>query len=67
MNFTGVAALLDGDAAVEQVMVAPGTLVLFRWRNAIRRVTPTVDARTRILVVLPIMPNPASPFLRPPA
>ena len=33
-------------------MVAPGTLVPFRGRNAIHRVTPTVDARTRILVVL---------------
>ena len=51
MNFPGVAAVLDGEAAVEQLMVAPGTLVLFRGRNAIHRVTPTVGARTRILVV----------------
>ena len=52
MNFPGVAALLDGDAAVEQLMVAPRTLVLFRRRNSIHRVTPTIYARTRILVVI---------------
>ena len=62
MNFTGVATFLDGDAAVEQVMVAPGTLVLFRGRNAIHRVTPTVDARTRILVVLAYNASRHRPF-----
>ena len=62
LNFTGVAAFLDGDAAVKRVMVAPGTLVLFRGRDAIRRVTPTVDARTRILVLLAYNASRHRPF-----
>ena len=62
MNFTSVATFLDSDATVEQVMVAPGTLVLFRGRNAIHHVTPTVDARTRILVVLAYNASRHRPF-----
>jgi predicted 2-oxoglutarate/Fe(II)-dependent dioxygenase YbiX len=52
MNFTGVAAVLDGKATVEKLAVTPGTLVLFRGRNSMHRVTPTVGKKTRILVVL---------------
>jgi hypothetical protein len=52
MNFTGVAAVLDGEATVEKLAVTPGTLVLFRGRNSMHRVTPTVGEKTRILVVL---------------
>ena len=51
MNFTGVAAVLDGEATVEKLAVTPGTLVLFRGRNSMHRVTPTVGQKTRILVV----------------
>ena len=52
MNFDGVRAVLDGEMPVRKLKIDPGTLVLFRGRNAIHRVTPTEGGRTRILVVL---------------
>jgi hypothetical protein len=52
MNFAGVAAVLDGEAVIERPMVTQGTLMLFRGRNAMHRVTPTIGRTTRILVVL---------------
>lgn len=52
MNFDGVRSILDGDTPPEILSIAPGTLVLFRGRNAMHRVTPTIGSRTRYLVVL---------------
>ncbi|NDA08055.1 MAG: 2OG-Fe(II) oxygenase [Alphaproteobacteria bacterium] len=52
MNFDGVRAVLDGETQVRKLKIDPGTLVLFRGRNSIHRVTPTEGDRTRILVVL---------------
>lgn len=52
MNFDGVADVLDGKSPVETLDISPGTLVLFRGRNAMHRVTPTIGDRTRYLVVL---------------
>lgn len=52
MNFDGVADLLDGRTTPDVLDIAPGTLVLFRGRNSIHRVTPTVGDTQRILVVL---------------
>ena len=52
INFAGVAAVLDGKAVIERPSVTPGTLMLFRGRNAMHRVTPTIGRTTRILVVL---------------
>lgn len=52
LNFTGVAAVLDQKRMPEILEVGPGTLVLFRGRNSMHRVTPTIGRRTRILVVL---------------
>jgi len=52
MNFDGVADVLDGAVAPSTLPVTPGTLVLFRGRNSMHRVTPTIGGRTRILVVL---------------
>ena len=52
MNFEGVADLLDGRTSPDVLDIAPGTLVLFRGRNSIHRVTPTVGDTKRILVVL---------------
>jgi hypothetical protein len=52
MNFGGVEAVLDGDQAVSELVIEPGTLVLFRGRNSLHRVTPTEGDVTRILVVL---------------
>ena len=52
MNYAGVAELLDGRVAPDALAVMPGTLVLFKGRNSIHRVTPTIGDRDRILVVL---------------
>ena len=52
-GFATVDAVLDGeaDADVATLDFAPGDLVLFRGRDALHRVTPTVGDVTRILVV----------------
>ena len=52
MNFEGVESLLDGVTKPQFLKVEPGTLVLFRGKNSIHRVTPTIGNQTRILVVL---------------
>jgi len=52
MNFAGVTAILDGKMQPSVLSMEPGTLVLFRGRNSIHRVTPTIGDQTRILVVL---------------
>ena len=52
MNFQGVADVLDGATPVKTLDMQPGTLVLFRGRNSLHRVTPTAGKRTRLLVVL---------------
>ena len=52
MNFDGVADVLDGVVTPATLPVTAGTLVLFRGRNSMHRVTPTIGGRTRILVVL---------------
>lgn len=52
MNFELSGHILDGDAPVDALVIKPGTLVLFRGRNSMHRVTPVVGARTRMLVVL---------------
>ena len=52
MNFEGVKSLLDGITKPEVLKVEPGTLVLFRGKNSIHRVTPTRGYKTRMLVVL---------------
>jgi hypothetical protein len=51
VNFDGVAAVLDGEAVIERPTVTQGTLMLFRGRNAMHRVTPTIGRVTRILVL----------------
>ena len=52
MNYDGVAGLLDGDVAPEVLDMEPGTLVLFRGRNSIHRVSPNESDKTRMLAVL---------------
>lgn len=51
-NFETVGRLLDGEIDPEQLSMEPGTLVLFRGRNSIHRVTPTEGDKTRMLAVL---------------
>ncbi|NNE81349.1 MAG: 2OG-Fe(II) oxygenase [Silicimonas sp.] len=52
MNFEGVEALLDGRTTPDVLEIEPGTLVLFRGRNSIHRVSPNQSDQTRILSVL---------------
>ena len=51
-NYDGVLNLLNGNSIHEQLSMENGTLVLFRGKDAIHRVTPTIGNRTRILSVL---------------
>ena len=52
MNYDGEAALLAGRTAPQVLGMDPGTLVLFRGRNSIHRVSPNDSDRTRMLAVL---------------
>ncbi len=52
MNHDGVTDLLDGRLNVQTLQMEPGTLVLFRGRNSVHRVTPNESDRTRMLAVL---------------
>ena len=52
MNFSGVKKLLRGEIDSESLSMEPGTLVLFRGKNSIHRVTPVEGDVTRILAVL---------------
>ena len=52
MNYDAVAALLDGDTKPDILTMDPGTLVLFRGRNSIHRVSPNESDKTRMLAVL---------------
>lgn len=46
-----VGRILDGEEPHHTLSFSPGDLVLFRGRDALHRVTPTVGAVTRLLVV----------------
>jgi hypothetical protein len=52
MNYAGVEDVLDGKCTPETLAMKPGTLVLFRGRDAIHRVTPVRGNVTRILLGL---------------
>jgi len=52
MNYEGVADVLAGKCESKVLHAGAGTLILFRGRNAIHRVTPTEGDITRMLVVL---------------
>lgn len=52
MNFSGVEKVLAGHVTPNMLTIEPGALVLFRGRNAIHRVTPTMGDTTRMMVVL---------------
>lgn len=52
MNFQGVAEVLAGHRESKTLMAGPGTLMMFRGRNAMHRVTPVIGDTTRMLVVL---------------
>ncbi|PID65296.1 MAG: arpA protein [Gammaproteobacteria bacterium] len=52
MAFEESRRIVDGEVAPQSLTIEEGTLVLFRGRNAIHRVTPTEGDTTRMLVVL---------------
>ena len=52
LNYAVCGAVLDGSVPAKTLVMDPGTLVLFRGRNAMHRVTPTVGDHTRMLAVL---------------
>lgn len=52
INFQGVEEVLDGKRKPQTLDIKPGTLVLFRGRDCLHRVTPTIGDKTRILSVL---------------
>jgi hypothetical protein len=52
MNYTGVSQVLSGEIEGQAVSVDAGDLMLFRGRDALHRVTPTLGDTTRMLVVL---------------
>lgn len=52
MNYQGVSDLLDGRIRPEVLSMNPGSLVLFRGRNSIHRVSPNEGDKTRMLAVL---------------
>jgi hypothetical protein len=52
LNFKGVRQVLNGAREPKNLRIDPGTLVLFRGRESIHRVTPVKGEQTRILAVL---------------
>ncbi len=52
MNYEGSVKVLDGEIPTRALSMDAGALVLFRGRNSMHRVTPSVGDRTRMLVVL---------------
>jgi hypothetical protein len=51
-NFAGVAAAMDGTASgLRRPSVEPGTLMLFRGKRSIHRVTPVAGPRRRVIAI----------------
>jgi len=51
-NYTDTNRILNSEMQTSKLSMEPGTLVLFRGRNSLHRVTPTIGDTTRLLVVL---------------
>ena len=52
MNYRLSQSILDGEIPPEKLSLCAGSLVLFRGRNSIHRVTPARGSQPRMLVVL---------------
>ena len=52
MNYEQSGKVLNGEVPTKTITMDAGTLVLFRGRNSMHRVTPVIGDRTRMLVVL---------------
>ena len=62
MKFDAVENVLDGKTPVQKININPGTLVLFRGRDSMHRVTPVSGSITRIMVVLAYNNKPNIPL-----
>ncbi|MCZ6620148.1 MAG: 2OG-Fe(II) oxygenase [Gammaproteobacteria bacterium] len=62
MNYELSGKILDGDVTTNNLAMEAGTLVLFRGRNSIHRVTPVEGNRTRMLAVLAYNTEPGIPL-----
>ncbi len=51
LNYEASEKVLDGEISPKELDMDPGTLVMFRGRNSMHRVTPSVGDRARMLVV----------------
>ncbi|MBT8142057.1 MAG: 2OG-Fe(II) oxygenase [Gammaproteobacteria bacterium] len=52
VNYAIATRVLDGEITAKKLSLKAGTLLLFRGRNAMHRVTPVIGETTRMLVVL---------------
>ena len=52
MNYAMAEKILNGEVATTRLSIEAGDLVLFRGRNSMHRVTPTIGEVTRMLTVL---------------
>ncbi len=62
MNYENCGAILNGEIATQSLAMEAGSLVLFRGRNSMHRVTPTIGSRTRMLAVLAYNSKPGIPL-----
>ncbi len=62
MNYKLTQEILDGDIPTKTLAMGAGSLVLFRGRNSMHRVTPVKGNRTRMLVVLAYNTQPGIPL-----
>lgn len=62
MNYALCRKVLDGEVSTKTLSIDPGTLVLFRGRNSMHRVTPVQGSRTRMLAVLAYNTKPGMPL-----
>ncbi len=51
VNFEGIEKIIHGEIKPSVLDIQPGTLVLFRGKNSMHKVTPTIGDKTRYLVV----------------
>ena len=51
MGYEAVSKIIYKKKKPKQLEIKPGTLVLFRGKNSMHRVTPTIGNLTRMLVV----------------
>ena len=51
VNYEGIEKIIHGKVKPSILDIKPGTLVLFRGKNSMHKVTPTIGDKTRFLVV----------------